>query len=117
MDLVGIEPTTSSMPWKRAPKLRHRPIQRGLLPLILTHVLWLVKPSKSSDTQTLDDPQIEPCPLELEASCETCENEYAESEETKYELSILPCYFVFADVRRRVRGAGPGPSCVLLIDF
>ena len=25
MDLVGIEPTTSSMPWKRAPKLRHRP--------------------------------------------------------------------------------------------
>jgi hypothetical protein len=25
VDLVGIEPTTSSMPWKRAPKLRHRP--------------------------------------------------------------------------------------------
>src|SRR5437660_4378313 len=32
VDLVGIEPTTSSMPWKRAPKLRHRPtfIREGL---------------------------------------------------------------------------------------
>ena len=29
MDLVGIEPTTSSMPWKRAPKLRHRPTPAG----------------------------------------------------------------------------------------
>jgi hypothetical protein len=30
VDLVGIEPTTSSMPWKRAPKLRHRPtVLRG----------------------------------------------------------------------------------------
>jgi len=25
VDLIGIEPMTSSMPWKRAPKLRHRP--------------------------------------------------------------------------------------------
>src|ERR1039458_9436104 len=25
VDLSGIEPMTSSMPWKRAPKLRHRP--------------------------------------------------------------------------------------------
>ena len=29
VDLVGIEPTTSSMPWKRAPKLRHRPTNCG----------------------------------------------------------------------------------------
>ena len=29
VDLVGIEPTTSSMPWKRAPKLRHRPTLGG----------------------------------------------------------------------------------------
>ena len=29
MDLVGFEPTTSSMPWKRAPKLRHRPTRGG----------------------------------------------------------------------------------------
>src|SRR5579864_7719062 len=29
VDLVGIEPTTSSMPWKRAPKLRHRPTSSG----------------------------------------------------------------------------------------
>jgi len=32
VDLVGIEPTTSSMPWKRAPKLRHRPTSAGLQP-------------------------------------------------------------------------------------
>ena len=31
VDLVGIEPTTSSMPWKRAPKLRHRPTLCDLL--------------------------------------------------------------------------------------
>jgi hypothetical protein len=31
VDLVGIEPTTSSMPWKRAPKLRHRPTFDGQL--------------------------------------------------------------------------------------
>ena len=31
VDLVGIEPTTSSMPWKRAPKLRHRPTRKGQL--------------------------------------------------------------------------------------
>src|SRR5271157_2248579 len=30
VDLVGIEPTTSSMPWKRAPKLRHRPTCGGV---------------------------------------------------------------------------------------
>jgi hypothetical protein len=30
VDLVGIEPTTSSMPWKRAPKLRHRPTNGGM---------------------------------------------------------------------------------------
>jgi hypothetical protein len=36
VDLVGIEPTTSSMPWKRAPKLRHRPtLQRQLF-----YCLW-----------------------------------------------------------------------------
>ncbi len=29
VDLIGIEPMTSSMPWKRAPKLRHRPTCGG----------------------------------------------------------------------------------------
>ena len=31
VDLIGIEPMTSSMPWKRAPKLRHRPTRKGQL--------------------------------------------------------------------------------------
>ena len=30
VDLIGIEPMTSSMPWKRAPKLRHRPTCGGI---------------------------------------------------------------------------------------
>ena len=34
VDLVGIEPTTSSMPWKRAPKLRHRPTYKGNSPIL-----------------------------------------------------------------------------------
>jgi hypothetical protein len=34
VDLVGIEPTTSSMPWKRAPKLRHRPTDKGNLTIV-----------------------------------------------------------------------------------
>ena len=36
VDLVGIEPTTSSMPWKRAPKLRHRPTKAGNSPIVST---------------------------------------------------------------------------------
>src|SRR5437016_14456067 len=45
VDLVGIEPTTSSMPWKRAPSCATGPFKSDCLS-ILTHVLWLVKPQQ-----------------------------------------------------------------------
>src|ERR1035441_2768840 len=45
VDLVGIEPTTSSMPWKRAPKLRHRPTRCGNATSLLSPLrLDFVKP-------------------------------------------------------------------------
>ena len=33
VDLVGIEPTTSSMPWKRAPSCATGPLEEGIPPL------------------------------------------------------------------------------------
>src|SRR5437763_4100470 len=83
---------------------------------ILTHTRWLVKPRSIavfsrvslSGSRTMRA-------LRLEAICETCENGYADSEETKYE-PIPPSNFGFA-----VRRCGCCPDfcagCVLLIDF
>ena len=43
VDLIGIEPMTSSMPWKRAPSCATGPlISRD--PLILADARWQVKP-------------------------------------------------------------------------
>ena len=42
MDLVGIEPTTSSMPWKRAPSCATGPL--GLDRIILAYPVVIVKP-------------------------------------------------------------------------
>ena len=50
MDLVGIEPTTSSMPWKRAPSCatgpreKDRKFHEGLTSTILAYWLLIVKP-------------------------------------------------------------------------
>ncbi len=50
MDLVGIEPTTSSMPWKRAPSCATGPreydnkFHEGLTSTILAYWLLIVKP-------------------------------------------------------------------------
>ncbi len=45
VDLIGIEPMTSSMPWKRAPKLRHRPTRCGNATSLLSPLrLDFVKP-------------------------------------------------------------------------
>ena len=39
MDLIGIEPMTSSMPWKRAPSCATGPLRRGTTPLL--SLLWI----------------------------------------------------------------------------
>src|SRR5690242_13039678 len=45
VDLVGIEPTTSSMPWKRAPSCATGPHRRGILTYsIVVDVVGFVKP-------------------------------------------------------------------------
>jgi hypothetical protein len=50
VDLVGIEPTTSSMPWKRAPSCATGPREKdnkfheGLTSTILAYWLLIVKP-------------------------------------------------------------------------
>jgi hypothetical protein len=49
VDLVGIEPTTSSMPWKRAPKLRHRPTFCSFS--ILADLKEIVKRNRLCDVQ------------------------------------------------------------------
>jgi hypothetical protein len=43
VDLIGIEPMTSSMPWKRAPSCATGPLIREDLP-ILADASWQVKP-------------------------------------------------------------------------
>ena len=56
MDLVGFEPTTSSMPWKRAPNCATGPLEEepairrrraGADITILAYPLALVKPQRS----------------------------------------------------------------------
>ena len=47
VDLVGIEPTTSSMPWKRAPSCATGPRDKKRTiraRAILAYLLWIVKP-------------------------------------------------------------------------
>ena len=43
VDLVGIEPTTSSMPWKRAPSCATGPLVKGRTASILADSYRLVK--------------------------------------------------------------------------
>ncbi len=45
VDLIGIEPMTSSMPWKRAPSCATGPLVREDSP-ILADARWQVKPSR-----------------------------------------------------------------------
>jgi hypothetical protein len=56
VDLVGIEPTTSSMPWKRAPSCATGPISRTLLYwrgtfIILAEVAGIVNAGKAFSTK------------------------------------------------------------------
>ena len=60
MDLVGFEPTTSSMPWKRAPNCatgpRHAAIPRlkvGFNLFILPQLLRIVKPEVPQDFENM----------------------------------------------------------------
>jgi hypothetical protein len=60
VDLVGIEPTTSSMPWKRAPSCATGP--KKTLP-ILADYDEIVKPNINSVSPTIDSkncPEMEP---------------------------------------------------------
>jgi hypothetical protein len=52
VDLVGIEPTTSSMPWKRAPNCATGP--RGISP-ILAEGGEIVKPKMAGSVQQEDE--------------------------------------------------------------
>ena len=68
VDLVGIEPTTSSMPWKRAPscatgprlkqKSRARRSGRGKVLIIFAHISGIVNALgwKTTHTKDQDDP-------------------------------------------------------------
>ena len=61
VDLVGIEPTTSSMPWKRAPKLRHRPTRCVNATSLLSPLrLDFVKLSRQACRQLENQPPVEP---------------------------------------------------------
>src|SRR5437868_14427146 len=85
VDLVGIEPTTSSMPWKRAPSCATGPFERGML--INSYARAVV--SQTSLCQKEQSNDFFRLMHRLAAFCESCENGYADSEKTKYE-SIPP---------------------------
>src|SRR6476659_3417661 len=73
VDLVGIEPTTSSMPWKRAPSCATGPQLVGSTTSILAHTYRLVK---RCGTQCVVGANQS---AEFIGSCESCENRYSES--------------------------------------
>jgi hypothetical protein len=49
VDLVGIEPTTSSMPWKRAPSCATGPLEVRKGSSILAYLFMIVKPAFLTD--------------------------------------------------------------------
>ena len=81
VDLVGIEPTTSSMPWKRAPSCATGPISRTLLcwretSLILAEDAGIVNAGKEFTAKSKGDREKKLCVLKTSylSTAEFCHN-------------------------------------------
>ena len=113
VDLVGIEPTTSSMPWKRAPSCATGPF-RMECSSILTHTPWLVKLRRTELANELSCAQ----PQEWQQFAKAVKMDILIRRTLKYEPPIPACFFGSAVMRWRVRRPSAArTSSFLLINF